>query len=95
MFAVDWVFRIPHEYVGCDRSEAECEGRYLKKYEFNRYVDAVNSLKVTCTETKDNAEKLPDWEWKAKGTITIYTNVCSNETKKNICISIKVTFDGY
>ena len=71
-FDTDWVFKIPHEYHNCERSEEECERlRSPKKYEYNRFVDANNTLQATCREAKDSS-KLPDWEWEVPGEVKRY-----------------------
>ena len=71
-FDSDWVFKIPHEYHNCERSEEECERlRSPKKYEYNRFVDANNTLQATCREAKDSS-KLPDWEWEVPGKVKRY-----------------------
>ena len=65
-----WVFKIPHEYENCELTEEECEAILATKvHEFNRFVDAINSIEVTCSETPD-ANELPDWTWKVAGKMT-------------------------
>ena len=63
---LDWVFKIPHEYTGCELSEDACESIATKVHEFNRYVDAINNLTVTCIEASTSNE-LPDWAWNVAG----------------------------
>ena len=68
----DWVFKVPHEYNGCDLTEEECDNSGAAKiYNFSRFVDAINELTVTCNEyhpeDPNDPKQLPDWEWKVKG----------------------------
>ena len=63
----DWVFKVPHEYIRCEFSEDECEARgSYKRHEFNRFVDAINSIRVTCVASP-NSYELPYWVWRIKG----------------------------
>ena len=71
---LDWVFKVPHEYIGCEVSEDECEiGGAYKRHEFNRFVDADNSINVTC-EGSPNSNELPDWVWRVKGKLVYFMN---------------------
>ena len=84
LFDIDWVFQVPHEYADCTLSEQECDRRQARKtHEFSRFVDAINTLSVTCTEydpedSDDGTKKLPDWEWRVEGNILSMKEACKN-----------------
>ena len=72
-FITDWVFKVPHEYDGCDLSEEECDrgSGFPKIHEFSRYVNAINEITVSCSEydpeDPNDPKQLPDWGWQVKG----------------------------
>ena len=67
MFFADFVFLVPHEFSDCPyETERECEKYgYDYTYRFNRFVDAVNSIRVTCEHTV--AKPFPEWVWRVTG----------------------------
>ena len=66
--------------MDCTQTEVECDRRNARKsHEFNRFVDMINTLSVTCTEfnpedSDDGNKKLPDWEWRVEGILYFLLN---------------------